>query len=264
MAAVPELVEVEFERRGLLAVVGCTVRRVEAPDAWFLKGGLTANAVRDALTGRTVSGVRRRGKLLLVDLDGDAPVLGLRFGMTGRLFVDDRPAVAELTYASNRALPVWDRFVLHLDHGRTVRHNDPRRLGGVLLDPDEDALGPDGLTVTAAQLAAVLAGSRAPLKVRLMDQTCVAGVGNLTADEALWRAGLDPTRRAGSIDATEVRRLHRALRRTFTMFLERGGSHTGDLQPQRRPGGECPHDGTPLRRASVGGRTTVWCPAHQR
>jgi formamidopyrimidine-DNA glycosylase len=259
----PELVEIELERRGMEQALGRVVAGVLAPDPWFLKGGLDAAAARDALVGRTLVGARRRGKLLMVDLD-DGGVLGLRFGMTGRLFVDDRPAVEELEYSSNRALPAWDRFALRLTDGGTMRLNDPRRLGGVLLDPDEDLLGPDGLSITPAQVAAALAGSDAPLKARLMDQTRVAGVGNLTADEALWRAGLDPARPARSLDAREVRRLHRQLRATFEVFLERGGSHTGDLQAERHSNGVCPKDGAPLVRRTVGGRTTYSCPVHQR
>jgi len=102
------------------------------------------------------------------------------------------------------------------------------------------------------------------LKGRLMDQSRVAGVGNLAADEILWRAGLDPTRPASSLSDGELRRLHRHLRSTLRDFIERGGSHTGELMPERHPGGLCPKDGTPLRRATVATRTTWWCPKHQR
>jgi formamidopyrimidine-DNA glycosylase len=141
---------------------------------------------------------------------------------------------------------------------------DPRRLGGVSLDPDERALGVDAAAVRPAQLRDALAGSAAPLKARLMDQARLAGVGNLIADEVLYRASLDPARPAGSLDPAEVRRLHRHLRATIDELLERGGSHLGDLIPARGPGGTCPRDGTPLLRRTVGGRTTWSCPVHQR
>ena len=101
------------------------------------------------------------------------------------------------------------------------------------------------------------------LKARLLDQRRVAGLGNLLVDEALWRAGLSPLREARSLDAPESARLHRNIRRTLAVLGERGGSHTGDLQPARVRGGCCPRDGTPLRREQVGGRTTYWCPEHQ-
>ena len=85
---------------------------------------------------------------------------------------------------------------------------------------------------------------------------------NLIADELLWRAGLDPARPAGSLEARDVRRLHRHLAATMTHVLA-GGSHTGALMPERRPGGVCPKDGTPLVRRTIGGRTTWSCPTHQ-
>ena len=215
-----------------------------------------------ALAGRRLEGARRIGKLLLVDTDG--PTLGLRFGMTGRLLVDGVPGVDELRYASVRDVPAWDRFVLAFAEGGELRMRDPRRLGGVALDPDERALGFDAASVRPAQLEAVLAGSAAPLKARLMDQARLAGVGNLMADEVLSRAGLDPARPAGSLEPAEVRRLHRHLRGTVDDLLRRGGSHLGDLIPARGPGGTCPRDGTPLVRRTIGGRTTWSCPRHQR
>lgn len=130
------------------------------------------------------------------------------------------------------------------------------------LDPEESRLGPDARTVTVAELRHALA-STAPLKARLMDQARLAGVGNLIADEVLWRAGLDPVRPANSLDAAESRRLHRHVVRTVEDMLVRGGTHMGDLLPHRVPGGLCPRDGAPLVRRTVGGRTTWSCPRHQ-
>jgi formamidopyrimidine-DNA glycosylase len=118
--------------------------------------------------------------------------------------------------------------------------------------------------VGVAELRRALAASRAPLKAVLLDQARVAGIGNLLADEILWRAGLDPRRAARSLDPAEVRALARTIRATVGTLTRRGGSHTGDLGPERTPGGHCPRDGTALERATVGGRTTWWCPVHQR
>jgi formamidopyrimidine-DNA glycosylase len=153
--------------------------------------------------------------------------------------------------------------VAFTDGGDLLVH-DPRLLGGVSLDPDEDRLGPDALSVTAAQLRDLLAGSAAPLKARLMDQARLAGVGNLLADEILWRASLSPRRRAGSLTPAELRRLHHHLRTTLDELSARGGSHMGDLMLARERGGRCPRDGAELMRATVGGRTTYWCPRHQK
>jgi formamidopyrimidine-DNA glycosylase len=258
----PEMLEVEAYRRLASSALGRTIARVHAPDAWFLKGGLTAPVIVDALEGRSFTADRRIGKLLLLDVDSGATV-GLRFGMTGRLVVDGRAAIGRLEYSSDRDDPRWDRFGLDFADGGTLRLRDPRRLGGVELDPDEDRLGVDAATIGPAQLRDVLA-SEAPLKARLLDQARIAGIGNLLADEMLWRAGLDPARTARSLSPAEVRRLHRHLRATLAELDSRGGSHTGDLQEMRSRDGLCPRDGTPLLRRTVGGRTTYSCPRHQR
>lgn len=257
----PELLEVEAYRRAAEALVGSTITAVEAPDDWYLKG-VDAATVSDALVGSRIEGVRRHGKLLLVDTDG--PVLGLRFGMTGRLLVDGEAPIERLEYGSSRDEPAWDRFRLRVDDGRELVVRDPRRLGGVELDPDESRLGPDAATVDLRTFRRVLAGGHAPVKARLMDQSRLAGLGNLLVDEILWRAGVAPDRPVDSLDDDEIRRLHRALRRTLELLGRRGGSHRGDLGPERHPGGTCPRDGTPLERSSAGGRTGWWCPTHQR
>jgi formamidopyrimidine-DNA glycosylase len=259
---VPEILEIEFYRRHAEVVVGRHIAEVQADDAWYLKEGLDRDTVRSSLSGHEITAARRRGKLLLLDTR-DGPVLGLRFGMTGRLIVDDRATLDDLIHASNRDERAWDRFGVGFAEGGHLRIRDPRRLGGVLLDPDEEALGPDALSLTLGQLRAALAGSRAPLKARLMDQHRIAGLGNLLADEILWQAGLDPAREAGSLDDAELRRLHRRLRSCLDRLLDQGGSHTGELQAERHRQGFCPRDGTPLLRRTVGGRTTYSCPAHQ-
>lgn len=259
----PEMLEVEAYRRLAARTRGRRIVRVDAPDAWFLKGGISPGDLDAALVGRSFGADRRIGKLLLLDVV-DGPTLGLRFGMTGRLLVDGHAAIDQLEYSSDRNDKIWDRFGLGFADGGGLVLRDPRRLGGVELDPDESRLGPDALDVTEAALARILAGSDAPLKARLLDQARLAGIGNLLADEMLWRAGLDPARPAGRLDPAEVRRLHRHLRRTLTELMDRGGSHTGDLQAMRSRDGVCPRDGEPLQRRTVGGRTTYSCPKHQR
>jgi formamidopyrimidine-DNA glycosylase len=156
------------------------------------------------------------------------------------------------------------RFALGFDGLGDLRMADPRRLGGVQLDPGESHLGVDALSVRPAQLRDLLARSKAPLKAWLLDQGHLAGIGNLLADELLWRAGINPSRPADSLTAAEVRRLHRHLVGTITDLTVRGGSHTGDLQVARVRGATCPRDGTPLERRTIGGRTTYSCPRHQR
>lgn len=259
----PEILEIEAYRRAAERVVGRSIKRVIASDSWYVKGGASPSGVRRALTGTAVNAVRRTGKLLLLDIDR-GPVLGLRFGMTGRLIIDEVVAIDGLEYGPRRDETSWDRFTMHFDDGGTLRINDPRRLGGVQLDPDESALGPDALTLSRKDLAAALDRSATPVKARLMDQARIAGIGNLLADEILWRAGIDPIRAAASLDKAEITRLHRHVTATLAELMERGGSHTGDLQAERERDGHCPRDGAPLLRRTVGGRTTYSCPMHQR
>jgi formamidopyrimidine-DNA glycosylase len=259
---VPELVEVEFSRRLAERLTGRTIASVELVDPHA--SALDPERLGSILSGATFAAPRRRGKLLL--LDTDHATLGMHFGMTGRLVVDGRPALDRLVYSPVKLETRWTRFALVLCDGGRVELSDPRRLARVSIDPDEGTLGPDAASVTLAQLRSAL-GDRTrgiALKARLLDQSRLAGVGNLIADEVLWRAALSPKRPASSLDDHELRRLQRQVRSTTTMLLKRGGSHTGDLMAARVPGGQCPKDGCPLTRSTVSGRTTYWCPVHQR
>jgi formamidopyrimidine-DNA glycosylase len=259
---VPELLEVETYRRAAERVVGRTVRGVRSPDPWFLKRGTTPEALEAALVGARVRAAARRGKLLMLPMSSGA-VLGLRFGMTGRLVVDGELPIDRLEHSSGRVDPAWERFGLDLSGGGALAIVDARRLGGVELDPDLDRLGPEASTVTVAQLRHALGTSTAPLKAVLLDQQRLAGLGNLLVDETLWRVGLDPARPAGSLTPDEQRRLADGIRRTVRTLGRRGGSHTGDLHEARTRGASCPRCGTPLLRRTVGGRTTYSCPAEQ-
>lgn len=256
------MIEVESYRRVADRLVGRRLTGVRAPDAWYLKGDTTRGSLRLALIGARVTGTRRIGKLLLLDTDG--PTLGLRFGMTGRLVVDGDAPIDRLEYASGRADPAWIRFALVAGDGGELRIEDPRRLGGVELEPSTGHLGTDAAPMSLADLRDGVGRSRAPIKAWLLDQHRIAGIGNLLADEMLWRAGIDPARSGASLAAAEVRRLHRHLHSTIDLLTRRGGSHTGDLQVARLRGAACPRDGAPLLRRTIGGRTTYSCPIHQR
>lgn len=257
----PEILEVETYRRQAEAVVGRRIVGVDTPDDWYVKN-VDREVLRAALEGRRVEAARRVGKLLILDLD-DGARLGLRFGMTGRLLVDGSASIDRLEYSSGRDEPEWERFGLRFDGGGDLRMRDPRRLGGVELDPDESRLGPDALALTVPALATALGRSTAPLKARLLDQARVAGIGNLLVDEILWRAGLDPARAAGSLSEAELAALHHHAVTTLDELTTRGGSHTGDLRAGVAADGRCPLDGTPLVRRTIGGRTTWSCPTHQ-
>lgn len=264
----PELPEVEQYRCLAHQLVGRQARHVAVPDGHCLAGGTTASALTGALRGAVASAARRQGKLLLVDWrtrKGLRTTLGMHFGMTGTLVVDGVRGVDRLIYAPERLRPEWVRFQVRLQDGGELHLHDPRRLARVALDPPEDQLGPDALAVGLDELRAVLAarGSGPALKARLLDQARIAGIGNLMADEILWRAGIAPDRACTGLTDHEVSQLGETIGTTIRLLLRRGGSHTGDLIVHRRPGGCCPRDGTPLCTARIGGRTSWWCPAHQ-
>ncbi len=256
----PEGLEAEIWRRGLAGVVGRTI--VSA----FVDERVAPRELPELVVGERIETVDRVGKVVVMNTSG--PRIGLHFGMTGRLEIDGAAPIVRLAYASGQDRPEWDRLRVvtcpAVASVPAVRFNDPRRLGRISLDPDLSALGPDALSLRAGDLARVLAGRRAPLKAALLDQTTVAGLGNLCVDEVLWWAGLDPRRAAGSVTDVEVRVLAGVTRRRLGVMLRRGGSTTGVLSPDVRAAVPvCPRDGGALRRERIAGRTTLWCPAHQ-
>jgi formamidopyrimidine-DNA glycosylase len=256
---VPEGLEAEIYRLHAEAVVGRTIRSVQVDRHQPASDSLCAE-----LPGARISAVRRHGKLVFLDTV-DGPTLGLHFGMTGRLVVDGEAAIDRLEYGSGRDDPAWDRLVVELDPTGSFRVNDPRRLARFVIDPRVDRLGPDFLHVRCDELATRLGRRRLALKAALLDQSVVAGFGNLCADEVLWQAGLAPNRPVDQLSAHDVTMLHRSMTEHLPAMLERGGSHRGAMSPALRAAmPPCPRDGAPLVRSKVGGRTTVWCPDHQR
>ncbi len=204
----------------------------------------------------------------MVVIDTNGPSIGLHFGMTGRIVVDGRSSIERLEYASGRDDAAWDRLLIWTDRRArsipAIRMNDPRRFGHVSLDPDLGQLGIDIFEVTARDLAPRFARRRSAVKTVLLDQTVVAGLGNLCVDEVLWWARIDPHRPADSLTIADTKALATAIRRRLPIMLRRGGSTTGMIDPAtRRALGPCPRDGGRLVRGVVGGRTTVWCARHQ-
>lgn len=259
----PEGLEAEIFRRAADRCTGRTIASVDVDERQA-----AAAELRALLPGRRVVGARRAGKLVLLDLRPQL-VLGLHFGMTGRLVIDDDAPIAELEYGSGRDDPAWDRLVIRFrgrpPRGGSLRVNDPRRWAVFSLDPDVARLGPDFLTAGEVELGVACAGRRAPLKAVLLDQTAVAGYGNMCVDEVLWQAGIAPTRPAAGVEPAELARLATVSAEHLPAMLARGGSHTGVISPEVRAAvPPCPLDGAPMRRDTVGGRTTIWCPRHQR
>ncbi len=256
----PEGLEAELYRRAAERALGRPIVSVVIDDRQQM-----AHEIRAALVGGSITATRRIGKLLLLDLIDVAPeTLGIHFGMTGRLIVDGASAIAELEYSSGRADPEWDRFLIGFADGGVLRVNDPRRWARYVLDPVEERLGPDFLTVTADHLGRAFARRRIAVKAVLLDQSVVAGFGNMCVDEVLWQAGVSPLVPARELPRAGIERLVRTAEEHLPAMLALGGSHRGTINPAVRSAvPQCPRDGAPMRREQVGSRTTIWCPTHQ-
>lgn len=256
----PELPEVE-RARALIArsALGRPIAGVDDRDTYVCRPHAPGE-IAGALEGRALSDVHRRGKSIWCET-GDGPVLGLHLGMAGRIVVDD--AAEGDPAPDDGTAPGWDRFRLDFEDGGRLVLRDKRRLGRAVLDPDLGGLGPDAAEVSRDAFRERVGRGAAPLKARIMDQSVIAGVGNLLADETLWQAGLDPRRPAGDLDETELDLLRRELRAATRSAIRRGGVHTGEVIPARRRGALCPRCGAEMARAKIGGRTTYWCSAEQ-
>ena len=256
----PELPDVEGFR-ALLAehATGHQVERVDVADAGVLRG-ITARQLDDGLRGNRFARPDRHGKWLIAHTDG--PAVLLHFGMTGSLQWLD----------SNAPPDPHDRVVFVTSAGE-LRYRDMRKLQGITLARnrrEEDrvlaGLGPDALDVTPQGLDHILKDRRGAIKATLINQQVIAGLGNLLADEILWRARIHPRRPARSLTARERHELHGQMRRVLRASVRaacvppRASWLTG-ARDQRHP--QCPRCRTPLCRGSIGGRTTVWCPQCQ-
>ncbi len=245
--------------RALIAqrALGREIVEVDDADTYVCRPH-TPGDIADALVGARLTAARRRGKAMWLETDR-GPVLGLHLGMAGKIVVDGREA-GDPKPDPNGTSPVWDRFALRFADGGSLVLRDKRRLGRAVLDPSLDRLGPDAAEVSKTQFRERVGRGSGPLKARIMDQSVIAGVGNLLADEALWHARLSPLRPAGALSDEELDELWRAIRAATRSAIRKGGVHTGDVIPARRRGASCPRCGAEMTRAKVGGRTTWWCP----
>ncbi len=273
----PELPEVETVRRGLESVLGGRrIERVQVYERrlrWPLPAGFEAD-----LLGARIQSVERRAKYLLLRLEPAASLI-VHLGMTGSL------RLLERGQAYQRAR--HDHVVIELDDGARLIYHDPRRFGSMHrhVGPDEShpllaSLGPEplGEAFHADYLHDRLAGRRAPIKLALMDQRIVVGVGNIYANEALHRAGIHPARAAGRIARPRLLRLVTEVRAVLSEAIAAGGSTLRDFvnasgEPgyfqldyavYGRGGQPCRCAAAILREIRLGGRSTVYCPRCQR
>lgn len=280
----PELPEVEVVRRDLdPVVVGRSIVAVEVGRDRAVRREPSIAAYVDVLTGRAVDRTDRVGKFLVVRLvaDGDRPdVVIVHLGMSGQLRNAASPAEPRLPHTH----VVWT-----LDDGAEVRFVDPRTFGSTWTDRAGPAgrptsmahLGPDALAAGGDHevMARALAGRRVAVKLRLMDQTAIAGLGNIYTDEILFRAGVAPHRPSGSLDDAEVARVAAATAAILPAAIAARGSSLADAQyvdgtgrpgtyqeqhaVHARAGTPCPACGRSLARLKLGGRTATFCASCQ-
>jgi formamidopyrimidine-DNA glycosylase len=225
--------------------------------------------MRDALTGRMLTAAHRRGKTMWFETSEEGPDLGIHLGMGGRIIVTSgNGQVSEGGDPWRRdAQPrktEWDRFTLRFADGGSLVLFDKRRLGRVRLNPDIDALGPDAAVVTPEEFRRLIAKGSIAVKARLLDQSRIAGVGNLLADEILWQARVHPATRTDRLRRQDADRLYQVLKTVIDSATAKGGAHAGDVIAARRPGGTCPRCGAEMVHGTVGGRSTWWCSREQK
>jgi formamidopyrimidine-DNA glycosylase len=264
----PELPEVEHAARCLRRWLGgAVIARAEADASRVLRGGGTRRAFARSLPGRRLERVERRGKVLLLFFDADVGLLS-HLGMTGRW----------LETAAHDA-PQHSHARLGLEGGRALHYCDPRMFGRLALHPasallglpEVRALGPDPLHdgIDAARLHGVLAKTGRAVKVALMDQGVLAGVGNIYATEALFRARVHPTRAASSLSRREVGRVAEGIEAAMgavlaemkdeLAYLSDGAHVENPFLIYDRAGAPCPRCGRVLEKVTIGGRVSAFC-----
>jgi formamidopyrimidine-DNA glycosylase len=276
----PELPEVETMVRGLRpALVSRTIRSLKVIDPHLLSN-CDAPALERQGRGALVSAVNRRGKWVVIELDGHRGIIVIQPRMTGAFYLQE----SELARHIRLTLSLADA-----DPHPRVHYNDPRRLGRIAWYADRDAAelafskshGPDALVVTADDLAARLSRTTRPIKPTLLDQKVLAGIGNIYADEVLHRSGIHPERPSHTLDRAAVDRLHLAIGKVLADAIEAEGSsfdkgyrtvlglEGGYLAINHvygRGGSPCKICQTPIVRARIAGligRSTHYCPTCQ-
>lgn len=270
----PELPEVETVANG----VDARVRGQRIRSVWTSGKPQTFKSpeteIADVLTGTTIAKVRRVGKSIVMDLTRGKKPAGqflVHLGMTGRLLVSQ----------ADVPLPPHTHAVLSLADRRELRFVDPRRFGRLSVVTEEGGYSGPGVeptTVSEEEFATLFKGRKLAIKAALLNQSILHGVGNIYADESLFRAGIRPRKPAGKLTRAELSRLHAALQQVLAHAIRLGGSSVSDYvdadgvrgffqlehKVYGRAGEDCKDCGTKLKKLVVGGRTTVYCPHCQK
>lgn len=259
----PELPDVETYRRQLEAkALGRTIRAVHVPAPGLLVE-TTPQGLGMALAGRRFIRTTRHGKYLFATLDSGR-CLVLHFGMTGRLGCGPR----------GDPWPCYTRLAIVFVDGSHLAYVAPRKLGRIALADTPPAyvaahrLGPDALALDQDSLARLAQGRRGSVKSWLMDQTALAGIGNVYSDEILYRARFDPRRKVSSLASRDLARLWRALRYVLERAVRAGADPRrmprSWLLRHRKRNAHCPRCGAELAQWRIGGRNARYCPRCQR
>ncbi len=244
----PELPEAERARQQIERALDREIVAVDDTDTYVSRPHAPGE-IASALIGHRLTKAHRRGKFLWAETDG-GPELGLHLGMAGHIVLD----AAKLPS---------DRFTLYFADGGTLALRDRRRLSRAVIEPDFSHVGPDAADISRDAFRARIGKGTAPIKARLLDQKAMAGVGNLLADEILWQARLHPRTPANELSTEQLDALRRTTRSALRSAIKKGGAHTGAFIAHRKPGEHCPRCGATVERATIGGRTTFWCPREQ-
>jgi len=254
----PELPEVENFKRYLNATsLHQRIINVDVRDAYVLKT-VTARELARRLKGRRFESSWRHGKHLFVRPDGDL-WLRLHFGMTGSLRY----------FKGQGRTPNHARVLFVFANAHCLAFEDPRKFGEIgLIDDIEDflkkrALGPDALDISHSQFRDLLRKHRGPVKSMLLNQKLIAGVGNIYADEILFRAGIHPAMQASALNEKTVTKLFRATRHILKKAIDANANVNlmprSWRLPRRGKGGKCPRCGRQLKSSTIGGRTAWFC-----
>jgi formamidopyrimidine-DNA glycosylase len=258
----PELPEVEMARRYLEATaLHQTIQAAEVKDGRILAKVVSAKDLEEALAGKQFRCASRHGKRLFLKLH-DSHWLTLHLGLTGRL----------IYLKSGAKEPSHTRLLVCFENGRNLAFDDPRIFGEVGLAKSpaaflvERKIGPDVLLQDQEGFLEIMSGRKGLIKPALLNQNLLAGLGNLYADEALFQAGISP--RIRSLTIGQLIALYSSIQEVLKTALSTDADleklPDSYLMPHRHPGGTCPRDGALLRHEKIGGRTSYFCPEHQK
>ncbi len=262
----PELPEVETVRQGLLPHVKKRVIKKVTLNRDSLRAPLPKD-LKKKMEGKTIDTIDRHGKTLLWRLKG-GPDLAWHLGMSGsfRVSTDDKPEHGK-----------HDHIIMDMDDGTEIAFNDPRRFGSLGYAKDLPGIDPMTKDFSAAAFTAMLENRKGPIKVLLMDQRLISGIGNIYASEALWSSKINPERPAGEVTKAEAKKLHAAIIDVLTLAIASGGSSLRNhmnvdgklgyfqhhFKVYGRTGKPCPRCKTTIKLLRQAGRATFFCPQCQ-